>query len=366
MGDPLPLGLLSRIQSVAGVRYVSPRINIVGNYRKPGEGVLVVGVDPAVFFQIYNEWLVPREQVEALRNDRTGVIVGAALMKRYGWKVGERIALQSPMLRTDGSAVWTFEVVGAFDVPDGPAATIAVANFTYVNESRLSNRDRANLFVARIDNAANAAAIGLAIDNVSANSDHETRTQSEADVVTTQIQRIADLDFIVRGIISAVFFALLLATGALMMQSIRERIAGARCHEDRWLFGPPRHGHDPGGGGDVLCVRREHRPCHCGVGPADGSPADRGSRSAARGDCGGAWFRRAARLAWGTCAGVARKRTADGTPYLFSTSMVSVDATKKDGSVAPSTWLGSPQEWPSSTPRSTSSKDVCTGKPSMS
>jgi putative ABC transport system permease protein len=94
-----------------------------------------------------------------------------------------------------------------------------------LNEARLANRDRADLFTARIDNPANAAAIGLAIDNLSANSNHETRTQSEADVAATQVQRIGDLDFIVTGIIGAVFFALLLATGALMMQSIRERVA---------------------------------------------------------------------------------------------------------------------------------------------
>jgi putative ABC transport system permease protein len=87
------------------------------------------------------------------------------------------------------------------------------------------NRDRAELFVARIDNPANAATIALAIDNASANSDHETHTQSEADLAASQVQRIADLDFIVGGIIGAVFFALLLATGALLMQSIRERVA---------------------------------------------------------------------------------------------------------------------------------------------
>jgi putative ABC transport system permease protein len=78
--------------------------------------------------------------------------------------------------------------------------------------------------VAKIDDAANAASIGLAIDNAFANSDHETRTQSEADLAASQVQRIGDLNFLARAIIAAVFFALLFATGALMMQSIRERM----------------------------------------------------------------------------------------------------------------------------------------------
>ncbi len=225
MGDPLPLGLANRIQSVAGVRYVSPRINLPGTYQKPSEAVLVVGVDPATFFSIYNEFIIPRAQIEMLAQNRTGLIVGAQVMQRYGWKIGQRIVLQSPVAKTDGDRTWTFDIVGMFDAPEGLTRTgFTVANSTYLNESRLLNRDRADLFVARIENPAHSAAVALAIDNLSANSDHETRTMSEADVAATQVQRIVDLDFIVRGIIGAVFFALLLATGALMMQSIRERI----------------------------------------------------------------------------------------------------------------------------------------------
>jgi putative ABC transport system permease protein len=226
LGDPLPLGMLGRIQSVAGVRYVSARTIFPSTYQKPGQVVPVSGVDPAAFFAVYDEYIVAPEQVEALKHNRTGLLVGMPMAKRYGWKVGQHIALQSPLQRTDGAPAWTFDVVGVFDAPEGlSTANFVIANFDYVNQSRLINKDRVELFAVKIDNPANAAAVSLAIDNAFANSEHETRTQSEGDLANTQIQRIADLDFIVGGIISAVFFALLLATGALMMQSIRERIA---------------------------------------------------------------------------------------------------------------------------------------------
>ena len=48
-------------------------------------------------------------------------------------------------------------------------------------------------------------------------------SEDEADLLTAQLQRAADLDYIVTGIIGAVFFALLFSTAALMMQAIRER-----------------------------------------------------------------------------------------------------------------------------------------------
>src|SRR4029079_13075494 len=84
--------------------------------------------------------------------------------------------------------------------------------------------DTTQLFVVRIDSPASAGTTSAGIDAASANSDHETRSQAEGDLFASQVQQIGDLDYIARSIIAAVFFALLFATGALMMQSIRERM----------------------------------------------------------------------------------------------------------------------------------------------
>ena len=225
LGDALPISLLARVRSTPGVEVATVRTNLPGTYQKPDQQLNVVAIDAPTFFRVYNELKAPKEQIEALARTRTGVIVGRATMQKYGWKIGDRFALQSPIPKADGSRQWDFDIVGVYDRPDDPDnATGVLANFTYVNEARSTGRDTAQMFVAKIDDPAKASAIGLAIDNKFANSDHETRTQSEADLAASQIQRIGDLNFIARGIIGAVFFALLFATGALMMQSIRERM----------------------------------------------------------------------------------------------------------------------------------------------
>jgi putative ABC transport system permease protein len=125
--------------------------------------------------------------------------------------------------RADGSREWAFDIVGTYASLDDDEANALIANFAYVDEARFTGRDTVQMFVAKIANPADAAPIGLAIDNAFANSDHETRTQSEADLAAGQVQRIGDLNYLARAIIAAVFFAMLFATGALMMQSIRER-----------------------------------------------------------------------------------------------------------------------------------------------
>src|SRR5690606_36865152 len=148
---------------------------------------------------------------------------GAALAERYGIKVGDRITLQS-QVRTDGTNVWVFDIVGMYTVPEQEAAAAAlIVHYDYVNEARVLGRDTAIVFIVLAEDVSRATAIGLDIDNTFANSSLETRTQSEGDLFTTQIQRVADLDFIVSGIVGAVFFGLLLAVSALMMQGIRER-----------------------------------------------------------------------------------------------------------------------------------------------
>ncbi len=228
VGDPLPVGLLTRIRSLPGVRAVTPRAVFVGTYRRPDQRVPVIAADVEPFFRIYDELSVaPRGAVQALKSARAGAIVGQGLITRYGWKIGDRFTLQSPLAKRDGSRDWEFDVVGVYGGPENsrgtPPSTAVVVNFDYVNEARATGADRADMFLASVRDAKEAGVVSLAIDNAFANSDHETRTQSESDFLTTQMQKTVDLDFIVRAVVAAVFFALLLATGLLMMQSLRER-----------------------------------------------------------------------------------------------------------------------------------------------
>ncbi|MGH8217459.1 MAG: ABC transporter permease [Steroidobacteraceae bacterium] len=227
VGDLMPIAMLERIRSIPGVRAVTPRMVIVGTYMRTTQHVPVIGAAPQAFFRIFDELKVSPQVVRALESTRTGAIVGNAMVALYDLKVGDHLVLDTPVVKRDGSREWTFAVVGVYraasSAPGTPPPTGMIANFDYLSEARASNADRADMFIATVADARQAGAISLAIDNAFANSDHETRTAAESDFLTTQLQRTVDLDFIVHSIIAAVFFASLLATAALMMQSLRER-----------------------------------------------------------------------------------------------------------------------------------------------
>ena len=223
-GDSLPLGLLSQIQQVPGVVAVCYTSGLGGTYQNPDQQVAANAMDAASCARIFTELVIPPRELDALIRTRTGAIVGEQLARRYGWKIGQRIPIQSPVVQRDGSSSWSFDVVGTFTRPDDPdRANVLLINYAYLNEARAANRDTVNDFVVRIDDPQRSASIGHDIDKLFANSPHETRTQSESDLVATQVQRIGDIDFLAHAVTAAAFFALLFATGTLMMQTVRER-----------------------------------------------------------------------------------------------------------------------------------------------
>jgi putative ABC transport system permease protein len=223
-GDSLPLSMLARIRSIPGVDYVIERADFGGTYQRASQFVPGAAVNAAEFFKMYTEAHVSRGAVRALESDRAGAIVGVVTMRKYGWKVGERIVIDSPVPRLDGSHAWSFDIVGTYEVAQRPTdSVLIIANFAYLNTGRLTNRNHVSFYVAKIANPRDAGSISLAIDNAFANSSNETHTQTGAQLAVTQTQQLGDIDFLAHSIIGAVFFALLLATGALMMQSLRER-----------------------------------------------------------------------------------------------------------------------------------------------
>jgi len=85
-------------------------------------------------------------------------------------------------------------------------------------------QDQIGWFMVELENADQASAVAQAIDALSENSDHETKTQTESAFQQAFMKQFADIGLIVTAIMGAVFFTLLLLTGNTMAQAVRERI----------------------------------------------------------------------------------------------------------------------------------------------
>ncbi len=225
LGNPLPASIVARLATVPGVTASTFRIQFGGFYQRQGQNISIAGTDPATFLPVYPELEVsPKDAVKALQATQDAALVGVETMRTYGWKIGDRVTVQTPIVRKDGTRNWPFEIVGTYRNKDNPeSSVILIANYRYINESRGDGRDTILLGTVRIADPTRATVIGDAIDAMFANSPNETLTQSEHELAQSQLSRIGDLDLVVHRITAAAFFVLLFSTGALMMQSIRER-----------------------------------------------------------------------------------------------------------------------------------------------
>ena len=224
-GTPLPISMVARLQSTPGVTGVAYRFAFGGSYQRATQTMPIAATDVVSFLAMYPEMQVePAQALQGLKQTQDGALVGVVSMRKYGWKVGQRITLQTPLPRKNGSRDWTFQILGSYhDMEDPDRATQIVANYRYINESQAGQPDTIAFAVVRIADPTQAGQVEQAIDRQFANSPNETLTQSEQELAQSQVENLGDLDVVVHRITAATFFVLLFATGALMMQSIRER-----------------------------------------------------------------------------------------------------------------------------------------------
>ncbi|GAB3042818.1 ABC transporter permease [Stenotrophomonas tumulicola] len=223
----LPIRLDAQIRQVAGVRDVTYGMWFGGIYRDPKDFFPNFSVAPN-YFDIYREFEIAPDQLQRWQDTRTGAIVGEQLAKDFGWKIGDTIPLQATIFPRDGSNDWPLELVGTFRSRDRTVAANEerqlMMNWKYFDESNDYIKNQVSWYTITLDNPDHASRVAQAIDAISANSDHETKTQTESAFQQAFLKQFADIGMIVTSIMGAVFFTLLLLTGNTMAQAVRERI----------------------------------------------------------------------------------------------------------------------------------------------
>ncbi len=222
----LPLSLESRIAAVDGVETVTYANWFGGAYQDPHNQIFSFAVAPN-YIDMYPEIAIPPEQRKAFDTTPNGAVVGAVLAQKYGWKIGDKIPLQSTIFpNKEGSKNWSFDLVGILHSTDEKNSwydQMFLLHWKKFDETTPYNRGTVGWYVTRVTDANQADRVAKAIDALSANSDHETKTQTEQAAMASWMKQVADIGLIVTSIMGAVFFTLLLLTGNTMMQAVRER-----------------------------------------------------------------------------------------------------------------------------------------------
>jgi len=226
MTHPLPVAYFSRLAAVPAVDIVSHATWFGGFLGTQRTLVATYAVEPESYLKVYSNVVIPAEQVEAWQSDRRSVLVGEFYAKRYGWKVGDQIALGSNLwVRADRDSSWHFTVAGIFRHQDADDETNAILlHYDALNEARAFARDTIGwlVFLHRKDYTADATA--SAVDQVFRNSADETRTILERAFLETFIEQLGEVGAIVAAVLSAAFIMVLMVTANTFAVAIRERV----------------------------------------------------------------------------------------------------------------------------------------------
>lgn len=223
----LPLRILPEIEAVPGVDKVMFQQWFGGVYGENTQ-MFTFAVEPARLHAVYPEYVMDDAAWTNFGKTRTGAIVGRTLANQYNWKVGDKLPLKSNIFpQKNGSKEWAFDIVGIYDGKDEQwqRQTNAIfINFEYFNEANQFGSGAAGIYVLKLANSDVGQSVTEAIDKKYENSPDETKSQTEKDWQAGFVKQIGDVGLLVRWILFAVFFTLLLVVGNTMAQSVRERI----------------------------------------------------------------------------------------------------------------------------------------------
>ena len=221
----VPLAHKDDIEAVDGVDLVTHNTWFGGIYQQPSNFFAQVVVEPGPFLDLYPEYVVSEEGKAAWLDQRSGVLIGSGLAKRFGWSVGDRVPLIVPIWRNrDGGQDWTFDVAAIYEGAEKGVDTSGMfIRYDYFDEGRANGQGAVGWYVLRIAEPDRAAQIAMEIDQIFANSPDETKTEPEGAFIQGFANQIGDIGFIITAIVSAVFFTILLVAGNTMAYTVRER-----------------------------------------------------------------------------------------------------------------------------------------------
>jgi putative ABC transport system permease protein len=214
---PLPLSHQQRIAAVPGVKDVMPFSWFGGIYKDEKNFFANFAVDAKKMRGILTELKMSDQEWEAFINDKQGAVVGQKLVKLYGFTIGQRITLKSPIY--DQSMEFIIRGI----CTGGDEKTLFF-HHEYINDMLPEGRkDRVGTFSILANTPEDVPRISQTIDSLFLNTDAPTKTESERDFAISFETMMGGVKQFMYGIMGAIAFSLLLVMANTMAMTVRER-----------------------------------------------------------------------------------------------------------------------------------------------
>lgn len=215
----LPAFYRDKIRAVPGVVAIAPLTWFGGKYKndRPENFFAQMATDPDEYLKVASDKIVPPEQLAAWQHDRAGALVDVTLANKYGWKIGDHIALQGTIFPTNLDL--TIRAIYHRDPPQNAL----YFNAKYLEESVGWFKGQAGWYATQLASADDVARVSHEIDDLFRNSPLQTKTESEKAFQLSFVATLGNVKAFILGICGAVVFAILLVSANTMAMSVRSR-----------------------------------------------------------------------------------------------------------------------------------------------
>jgi putative ABC transport system permease protein len=173
--------------------------------------------DPERLLKVFDEASIVQGSAKDWISDRTGLLAGELLMKKYGWKLGQKVTLKGDIYPTN----LELTIRATFKAPD---ETGVYFHHQYIEEAIPRLKGFVGWYWIKADSLAAVQRLPKEIDAMFENSDAPTRTETEKEMQNGFVSMLGNVKFGITLICLAITFLLLLLSGNTMAMAARERV----------------------------------------------------------------------------------------------------------------------------------------------
>jgi putative ABC transport system permease protein len=223
---PLPLNYAERIRAVEGVSGISWANWFGGIYITERNFFPQFAVDPPSYLALYPEFKLTDAEKQAFFRDRQGTVVGRKLAAKFGWKLGDTIAMRGTIY----PGAWRFTIRGIYE---GADATTDEQQM-FIHWQRVADSMRARLgskadfvgvYIVRIDEPNEAPQVARRVDALFANSLAETLTETEKAFQLSFVSMSETILLAVQAVSFIIILIIMAVMANTMTMTARERLA---------------------------------------------------------------------------------------------------------------------------------------------
>jgi putative ABC transport system permease protein len=219
LANPLPFSHEEKIRAIRGVTETSKLQWVGAYYREPKNFFANFAVDHDKLESVWDDYAVPSDQLDAFKADRQGAIVGPELMRRYDWKVGDRVTLIGTIFPFNPELV----IRGVYDHSFDTSSFFFRFDYFYEATRDVTGATTGMYWIKVADPAA-MPRVADEIDAMFENSDYPTETFTEKEFQQQFMAMIGDVKLLFTVVSLCSVFMVVLLAAITMSMTARERV----------------------------------------------------------------------------------------------------------------------------------------------